>query len=142
MSIEQKLDEIIKHFAKEKKESEEDPDEKKLKELEKDITEIIELMEANDSRESIEAEIQLLEKKIKEDALEKTPYLRIFHQSNGKKINMHRRNAHLLSLDSAIQKHQKIKKYPADLNHILHVKMNEKIKLVKKVQAKSEKEDK
>jgi hypothetical protein len=140
MNIAEKLDTIIQHLGKKDGESkEEDPDEKKLKEVEKEITEILDLMDSGDTREAIDEQLTQLEKQMQQDESEKTPYLQVFHPvdgQSGKKLTMHRRNAHLLLYDSALKRKHLVKKYPADLNHILHVKMKQKIELVKKAHAK------
>jgi hypothetical protein len=146
MGLEEKIDQILLSVSKQNNkngESQEDPDEKRFKEVEKEVSEIMDLIESQDTRDSLEKRYLELQKHIENDHQEKTPLLRIFHTTpSGKRINIHRRNAHLIDMDHVMKRMQLAKKYPKDLDHMLHIRIEEKLQLMHKLEKKEKKSDK
>ena len=114
--------------------TQEELDEQELSLLSNEIEEIMSLMQQNHTRDTIKQHISSLRRQIKHDKNESTPYLRIHHTSkSGKICPLQRRSAHLLMLDEAYMKQRQLHKYPRDLNHILNVKVKERLKILSRM---------
>jgi predicted nucleic acid-binding protein len=136
MNIEEKLDKIITHLEssnqkKDSTNSKENDISTSIKEIQTQIDEVISIMVVGDTQESLQRKISTLEKTIQDNQSEQRPFLKIYYNTqSGSQINVHRRTAHLLEMNDLMERHTKVKKYPKDLQFMLHTLTKKKYDLL------------
>lgn len=111
----------------------------KLTQLRRQVDEIIQLIDDKESRKSVEQKIQKILLKLSCYNKPNPKNAQVFHElTPGRRIPMHERNSHLLTLLKLYEKKELLDGYPEDLNHILHIKLKEIITLMKNKNIKNE----
>lgn len=143
LSLNSKLDHIVKSLSSKKAQDGEGPsiekpptqeeiDEERLREIEAKIEDITDLLSQNLSRESVDKEIEGHENRVKSTSGESVPYLRVYHDHGGKRIPTTRRTQAKMKLAESLKTRIRLAENTADLEHGLHILVKEQIEILKR----------
>lgn len=110
----------------------EEKDEERLREVEAKIAEVTDLLASNADRDTVDRHIAGHRARVRSADAESKPRLRVFHDHGGKRIQTTRRTQAKMQLAGSLQTRLRLAQHATDLEHALHVLVQEQVEILER----------
>jgi len=124
-----------------KEPTEEEKDDDRLREIESKLEDLTDLLAQGVTRDSADTKITTARDRVASGKNESKPFLRVFHEKGGKRLQTTRRTQSKMHLAEALKLRLRVGQHAQDLEHALHVLVKEQVQILERQLARKKKKN-